>query len=54
MREYEKRAIARELEALTDIESLSSDYHGKVAALLLLVIALIVLFVISMLYTGNL
>lgn len=52
MREYEKRALAGELEVAEDIAP-DSNRHGKVADLLLPVIALIVLSIVSMLYTGG-
>lgn len=52
MREYEKNALAGELEVAEDIVPYSNR-HGKVADLLLPVIALIVLSIISMLYTGG-
>lgn len=52
MREYEKKALAGELEVSEDIIP-DSNRHGKVADLLLPVIALIVLSIISMLYTGG-
>lgn len=52
MREYEKKALAGELEVAEDIIP-DSNRHGKVADLLLPVIALIALSIVSMLYTGG-
>lgn len=52
MRAYEKKALAGELEVVDNIVP-DSNRHGKVADLLLPVIALIVLSIVSMLYTGG-
>lgn len=52
MREYERKAINGELE-VSDKSTVSTDRHGKVIDLLLPVIALIVLSIASMLYTGG-
>ena len=52
MREYERKAINGELE-VSDESTVSTDRHGKVIDLLLPVIVLIVLSIVSMLYTGG-
>lgn len=52
MREYERKAINGEL-TVSDDSEVNTDGHGKVIDLLLPVIALIVLSIISMLYTGG-
>jgi Na+/H+ antiporter NhaC len=52
MREFEKKAQAGELEVVDDVVE-DSKRHGKVADLLLPVVALIVLSIVSMLYTGG-
>lgn len=52
MRECERKAINGELE-VSDESAVNTDRHGKVIDLLLPVIALIVLSIVSMLYTGG-
>lgn len=52
MREFEQKATKGELVHSDDIDY-GTDYHGKVIDLLLPVIALIVLSIFSMLYTGG-
>ena len=52
MKEFERKALNGKLVLEDEVES-SSDHHGKVIDLLLPVVALIVLSIVSMLYTGG-